>query len=94
MKLIHEIHHRSQPKKRSQRADVPEQKNEYSSGAVARYAWSEFDIEHTRIGAQPISHALRITTSRIGFAPSKVGVALARAAWSASKANDQPLPKE
>jgi hypothetical protein len=94
MKLIHEIHHRSQRKKRSQRADVPKQKNEYSSGGVPRYAWSEFDIEHTRIGAQPISHALRITTSRIGFAPSKVGVALARAAWSASKANDQPLPKE
>jgi hypothetical protein len=94
MKLIHKIHHRSQPKNRSKAADVPEQKNTYLSGGVARYAWSEFDIEHTRIGAKPISHGLRITTSRIGFAPSKVGVALARAAWSASKANDQPLPKE
>jgi hypothetical protein len=94
MKLIREVHHRSRPQKRSKGAELPEENIGHSIGAVARYAWSEFDIEHTRIGAHPISHALRITTSRIGFAPSKVGVALARAAWSTSRANDQPLPKE
>jgi len=88
------IHRRSQRQKRFKGADAPKQTNRHSSAGAARCAWSEFDIEHTRIGAQPISHALRITTSRIGFAPSKVGVALARAAWSASKANGQPLPKE
>ena len=88
------IHRSSQLQKHSKGADAPKQTNRHSSAGVARYAWSEFDLEHTRIGAQPISHGLRITTSRIGFAPSKVGVALARAAWSASKANGRPLPKE
>jgi hypothetical protein len=88
------IHRSSQLQKHSKGADAPKQTNRHSSAGVVGCAWSEFDIEHTRIGAQPISHALRITTSRIGFAPSKVGVALARAAWSASKVNGQPLPKE
>ena len=48
MKLIHEIHHRSRPQKRSKVANPPKQNIGHSIGGVARYAWSEFDIEHTR----------------------------------------------
>jgi hypothetical protein len=51
-------------------------------------AWSEINIEHTRIGAAPISRGLGITISRFGFAPHKSGVALARLAWNTSKGND------
>jgi hypothetical protein len=47
MKLIHEVHHRSRPQKRSKGADLPKQNIGHSIGGVARYAWSEFDIDTT-----------------------------------------------